>query len=511
MSKYELEDKYKKFNGYELSETQVESVEFLLERVGCVLALNAGMGKTICVSIANKVLLDKYSDAISVIVCPVKALKAFKRELYTKVKYKKECIGIIATGEEYFDSTKNRIIVCTDTNLDKLVLVVNRLAEKGKKIILNVDEAHKLQDKKSKYYKAMEKIRDKAMITWLITATPILNGLDSLYNIVDFACQGFLGSYYKFCDDYTVYHFRDQYIRGGQKRKIKEIDGYKNLDQLQEKLKEIMIVRGKEYNLRFAMLSCKLTDEEYSVYKQVSSGLVNIEDDERNFSRRMHDLQRFIDRAYSGDKTLKRLVEAYSKTKYSTKEELLLRSLHSVFEKGYSVIIYADYKETIERLEKILNENKESLQLGNIFKVTGSINIKEREKVEDTIGKRDVVLITSAGTESVNLQRCNCIIFYDISFSTKTMIQAVGRVCRVDTKFKYQYAILLVAEGTIDEYKYRLFNNNLDMVKRAVGAGKDLPLEEAYLLGDAEDLRKLKDTLLWAYKGKRLNSKKGKR
>lgn len=191
MSKYELEDKYKKFNGYELSETQVESVEFLLERVGCVLALNAGMGKTICVSIANKVLLDKYSDAISVIVCPVKALKAFKRELYTKVKYKKECIGIIATGEEYFDSTKNRIIVCTDTNLDKLVLVVNRLAEKGKKIILNVDEAHKLQDKKSKYYKAMEKIRDKAMITWLITATPILNGLDSLYNIVDFACQGF--------------------------------------------------------------------------------------------------------------------------------------------------------------------------------------------------------------------------------------------------------------------------------------------------------------------------------
>ena len=68
-----------------------------------------------------------------------------------------------------------------------------------------------------------------------------------------------------------------------------------------------------------------------------------------------------------------------------------------------------------------------------------------------------------------------------------------------------------MVESTIDEYKYRLFNNNLDMVKRAVGAGKDLPLEEAYLLGDAEDLRKLKDTLLWAYKGKRINSKKGKR
>lgn len=120
------------------------------------------------------------------------------------------------------------------------------------------------------------------------------------------------------------------------------------------------------------------------------------------------------------------------------------------------------------------------------------------------------MLITSAGTESVNLQKCNTIIFYDISFSTKNMIQAVGRVCRRDSKFDTQYAILLVTNRTIDEYKYRLFNNNLNMVKGAVGAGKDIPLSEDMLLGDAKDLRKLKDELLWAYKNTKKKARKPK-
>jgi hypothetical protein len=197
-------------------------------------------------------------------------------------------------------------------------------------------------------------------------------------------------------------------------------------------------------------------------------------------------------------------------TEYSPKEELLLNSLEGAFSNGYSVIIYAEYKETISRLETILKKNKKKLNLGKIHKVTGSINIKVREAVEENIGSRDVVLITSAGTESVNLQKCNTIIFYDISFSTKNMIQAVGRVCRRDSKFDVQYAILLVTKRTIDEYKYRMFNNNLNMVKGAVGAGKDIPLSEDMLLSDANDLRVLKDELLWAYKGSKKRTRKVK-
>ncbi len=373
-------------------------------------------------------------------------------------------------------------------------------------------EAHKLQDKKSKYSQIMSSIRSRCSIVWLMTATPILNSLDSLYNIVNFSSPGFLGKKDTFDNNFTLWNLRDQYIkRGGKatKIKVKEVYGYKNLDILREKLNDIMIVRGKEYNLKFTALDCDLSDKDYEIYKRVSSGILNFEDDARNFSRRMHDLQRFVDRVYTDD-TMEDLLSNYCDTEYSPKEELLLNSLEGAFSNGYSVIIYAEYKETISRLESILKKNKKKLNLGKIHKVTGSINIKVREAVEENIGSRDVVLITSAGTESVNLQKCNTIIFYDISFSTKNMIQAIGRVCRRDSKFGTQYAILLVTKRTIDEYKYRMFNNNLNMVKGAVGAGKDIPLSEDMLLSDANDLRVLKDELLWAYKGTKKRTRKAK-
>lgn len=512
MSDFVLEDRYKSFNGITLGKDQVDCVEFMLSRQGCILGAQCGIGKTLITSVANKVLLDMYNNVVSIIVCPVKALKAFRRELFDKLLLSIDVVGIISTESTEYNLDTNRIIVCTDTQLDKLDRVTAELKSRNVPMILNVDEAHKLQDKKSKYYQVMSSIRSRCSVVWLMTATPILNSLDSLYNIVNFSSPTFLGKKVDFDNYFTLWELRDQYIkRGGkpQKIKVKEVYGYKNLDILRDKLNEIMIVRGKEYNLKFTALHCDLSDDDYDTYKRVSSGILNFNDDARNFSRRMHDLQRFVDRVYN-DETMEDLISNYCKSEYSPKEELLLKSLDGAFSNGYSVIIYAEYKETIVRLEEILKKNKKELNLGKIHKVTGAINIKAREAVEENIGSRDVVLITSAGTESVNLQKCNTIIFYDISFSTKNMIQAVGRVCRRDSKFDTQYAILLVTNRTIDEYKYRLFNNNLNMVKGAVGAGKDIPLSEDMLLSDAKDLRKLKDELLWAYKGTKKRTRKAK-
>lgn len=512
MSDYKLEDKYISFNGITLGSDQIECAEYMLARKGCILGGQCGLGKTLITSVANKVLLDKYGTVVSIIVCPVKALKAFRRELFEKLLLKEDEVGIISADYTLYNLDTNRIFVCTDTQVEKLDRITAEFKSRNIPMILNVDEAHKLQDKKSKFSMIMSSIRSRCSIVWLMTATPILNSLDSLYNIVNFSSPGFLGKKDAFDNNFTLWNLRDQYIkRGGKatKIKVKDVYGYKNLDILREKLNDIIIVRGKEYNLKFTALECDLSDKDYEIYKRVSSGILNFDDDARNFSRRMHDLQRFVDRVYT-DETMEDLVSNYCDTEYSPKEELLLNSLEGAFSNGYSVIIYAEYKETISRLESILKKNKKKLNLGKIHKVTGSINIKVREAVEENIGSRDVVLITSAGTESVNLQKCNTIIFYDISFSTKNMIQAVGRVCRRDSKFDTQYAILLVTKRTIDEYKYRMFNNNLNMVKGAVGAGKDIPLSEDMLLSDANDLRVLKDELLWAYKGSKKRTRKVK-
>ncbi len=503
MSVLRCTEQYKKIGNVELGPEQIEAVDFLLCHRGAILALQTGLGKSIVASVAAKIVLDSFQNARVVCVVPVKALKSWRREMFDRLGFTYSDVGILSTEKVSYDIKSNKVFLITNTNAEKYAGLFQELVDNGNKILLMIDEAHNLQDKNTKFYQTMVSVRNLCTITWLITATPLLNGLESLYYIVSYAVPGFLGTKTGFIDRYFIWHLRDQYLRGGRKVKVREIDGYQNLDELNAKLKQIMIVRQKEYNLKFHEVLREMTPKEYEVYTKVSSGLFESEEDERNFPRRMNDLQRFIDRAYRGDDTIEELAADYGVSRYSTKEETLLKVLKSCLSKGYSTIIYCEYRETIERLSQVLEMNKADLNLGSVFEITGSISIKKRERIEEMIGQRDVVLITSAGTESINLQRCNCVILYDISFSSKQIIQTVGRVCRRDSLYAAQYVVAIVMSRTIDEYKYRLFQTHLEMIQKAVGAGSDIPLNEEYLLQDSRDIRKLKDELLWAYKGSR--------
>lgn len=503
MKNLKFEEKYKKWGNVELGDDQIEAIEFLLKRKGAICSLQTGLGKTLSVLVANKIFLDNNPEYKTIIVCPVKALKSFKREL-NRMKYKRNEVGIIATNEMEYDVKTNKIFVFTDTNIKKYIELVAEIVARGNRLVLIVDEAHKLQDTNSKFYQTMIEVRSVCDIVWLSTATPLLNGLDSLYWIVDFAVQGFLGRKTDFDNRYTEWHLKDQYVRGGGKRKIKVIDNYINLNELNYRLKDIMIVKKKEYNLKFSNIQKRMTEEEYEIYEKVSSGIFNKDMDERNFSRRLHDLQRFIDNSYENDESIKKLVKDIKKdNEISTKETVLIDTLKDCLERNYNTIIYSDYKEVLNRIEKVLKCNKEYIGYNKIYKINGNINISTREKIEEQLDKNDVVLITSAGTESINLQKCNCFIFYDIPFSIKQIIQAVGRICRRDSKFKYQYCIFITMEETVDEYKFRLFQNHLNLVQQSVGAGADIPLNKEYLTHGSNDIKELKDTLLWKYKGTR--------
>ena len=77
------------------------------------------------------------------------------------------------------------------------------------------------------------------------------------------------------------------------------------------------------------------------------------------------------------------------------------------------------------------NANYEDNWISRIVEIEDCIDtIKDNypdigEKVEELIDKGTVVLITSAGTESINLQRADTMIFYDPPFAWLSFIQAV--------------------------------------------------------------------------------------
>ena len=501
----QFSDSYKKWGDIELGKDQIDSINFLLSRQSALLCLQTGLGKTLTALVTAKIILDNFDSSRVVIVCPVKAKKAFRREMFSRMGLNRDYVGFISTDEMDFDRYNNRIFLFTDTNIKKYDDLVQELVDDGHKIVLIIDEAHGLADKDSAFSKVMKRVRALSTITYSVTATPLINDLDGLYNIVNFTCPGFLGKKTDFDNRYTIWHLENIYIKGGAKRKIKVLDGYKNLDELSEKLKQVMIVRGKEYDLKFSKQFRDMTDAEHAVYEKVSSGMLSKGSEERNFSKRMHDLQRFIDRAYEADGEMVELANEYNASDYSTKEETLIETLKMALSKHYSLIVYTSYTDTVERLNKVLKSRRVELGLGRIYNITGSIDIKTREKVEERINDNDVVIITSAGTESINLQKCNCVIFYDTPFSSKEIIQCIGRITRVDTKHPTQYIIFCGVNDSIDEYKYALFQMHLGVIQRAINVGTNIPLGD--LGTDARMVKELREKLLWKYKGDPIKKK----
>ena len=188
--------------------------------------------------------------------------------------------------------------------------------------------------------------------------------------------------------------------------------------------------------------------------------------------------------------------------KMSSKEQLFLKLIITKIKDNHPTLVYCDYNEVIDRLEYLLKVSKKITGISQILKVTGSVSLKEREKVEELIDEKTVVLITSAGTESINLQKADSLIFYDIPFSILTFMQAVGRVTRMDSKYKTQYIHLLEASGTIDSYKRCLIQINGGLIMNMFGKMETLPLEVGQL--DKNITRQLKNGLLWCFREGRL-------
>ena len=116
--------------------------------------------------------------------------------------------------------------------------------------------------------------------------------------------------------------------------------------------------------------------------------------------------------------------------------------------------------------------------------------------------KSDIVIITQAGTESINLQAADTILLYNVPFSIKVFIQLIGRVTRVDTKYPKQYIHFIEARGTVDTYRRLNVSLHGNLIQNLFGEIETLPVELTII--DNKTQQKLKSALLWSFKTRKL-------
>ena len=454
-----------------------------------------GFGKTLTMCTAVIHLLLKYTDTHAIILAPQKAVKAFKRELKDKLRVS---FNTLTSGNPQIQQGA-RISIITHTSLKKYINYINELKEKGHRLILLVDEAHVLESSDSKTYELVSSIRHLFSVCWFATATPLKNNIEGLYWLMNMLDPKILNSWEYFKMTFLVID-RHPTIRivGRGKNKYKktvweeEIIGYKNLELLKQILNQYIIIKQKQYNLEYHFHSTELLDEEIEPYLSAGKGLLR-DTAKDSFAVRMHDLQQVVDNINKEYKVENRM---------SSKEQLFIKLIKTKMKGGHPTLVYCDYNEVVDRLNYLLEVSKSITGVKQVLKVTGNVSQKDREKVEDLIDIGTVVLITSAGTESINLQRADSIIFYDIPFSILTFIQAVGRVTRMDSKYSKQYVHVLEALGTIDSYKRCLVQINGGLINNMFGKMETLPLEVGQI--DKNLTGQLKQGLLWCFKQGRL-------
>ncbi|GGA44135.1 DEAD/DEAH box helicase [Paenibacillus physcomitrellae] len=443
-----------------------------------ILADEVGLGKTIEAGLILKEYLIRGLVRKVLILVPASLVLQWVRELNQK-------FGIPAIAQKKEHSWQSDIVVASmdtakrDPHKDIL--------HGGVYDLVIVDEAHKLKNKKTTNYQFMLGLRKKYCL--LLTATPVQNNLDELFNLITLLKPGQLGKQNEFAANFVV-----------DKRKPK------NEDALRGELSKVMIRnRRSDGQLDFTKrivrnIPLELSEEEKALYDGVTTFVkeqYTAAGGDLNSLFSLITLQREVcssrdavfvtlvnlSKKLAPDSPLRdkiwELVHTIKAIKANTKAEKTFELIQSI-DPGEKVIIFTEYRATQESLLKYFRDRGMSA-----VPYSGNMNRGKKDWMMDLFrGRAQVMIATEAGGEGINLQFCHHMINFDLPWNPMRVEQRIGRVHRLGQKNDVKIYNLSTV-GTIEEHILNLLHEKINMFEMVIG-GLDVILERLEKQGSLE-------------------------
>jgi len=507
----------------ELTETQVEGVGKINDLNRFLICFGTGVGKTLT-GLAGFVKRKEEEFHLKLVVlCPKTAVTAWKSEI---PKHTDLVFQVYTSGktEEVKDGAD--VYIITYTSIKKNVKFVAEIFKENE-IMLILDECHSIKNPKTVITKNCSVLREYSKCCYGFSATPLLNKIEDLFYIVNFFFPGFFSDLEAYLSYFTIR--RKRMIRNTQKNNlfmgsekdrccpicqhrvmvydrvvfctgckkkwgrfrvpILEIVDYQRLDELKESLKDIMLTSYVEMDIRFHYKEVDFNINEELLYLKAAEGLLE-ETKQRGFAQRLPDLQLVVDNAVKVSRE-----DNVDYSRISGKERELIETAVSVASRNEPCLVYTTLRKSQHRLIQLL---KQVPVFSRVLTLNGDTSTDERGEIAKTLGNSDVVVMTDAGVESINLQASRTIIFYDLPFPVKSFIQAVGRIARMDSKFDYQDVFIIMVKGTIDEYKSQLIKHHSEKITTILEGNANL--EKVAIAPTLLDIAAFRKDLLWKTK-----------
>jgi SNF2 family DNA or RNA helicase len=371
-----------------------------------------------------------------------------------------------------------------------------------------VDEAHHLKNRASVSWKFVNALQKKYIL--MLTATPVQNDLEELYNLITILKPGQLK---------TPREFRRRFVVQGDPRLPK------NRGLLRELLADVMVRHGRGQagiNLpprRAHTVRLRLSSEERELYDDVSGfvrgcirGIAVPEAEEPHDGEgplsavhrlTLRTLQREIGSSPAAvfptlvklaehlemaphRETLSGLADRARSVQSWAKGQALERFLlsHLASDGREKLIIFTHFRATLELLADLLRGMDVDFVLYH-----GQLPQAEKdEAVRRFEQSAQVLLSTEAAGEGRNLQFCRLMLNFDLPWNPQRIEQRVGRIHRIGQTRPVE-VFNLSAEGTVEDYILEVLDRKLNMFELVIG-------EMDMILGHLEDERDFEEIVM---------------
>lgn len=333
--------------------------------------------------------------------------------------------------------------------------------------VIILDECHRIKSTKAKTSKNLLKHCEGAKRKFLLSGTPLENNIAELWNIVDFARSGLLGTFYKYKERYIL------------------MDPYGNmiapkpqlLPELKQKIAPIILRRRKEEVLPDLPPLVELPywvdmlPEQKALYTEVREGILANQNGEVDYMTVLAQLTRF-QQILDSPALLADLLPDRELTEDSGKLQELWNILEDINVMENKVIVFSQYRSMTDILYRHISQK---YGVGAVRYISGQTNNQLRGVYQHDFQNDErvrIIIITTAGNYGLDLYKASYVICYDQLFNPQKMNQVISRAHRNGAEQKVT-AIHLLTRDSYEERKIRL----LEEKKEVFGAVIDDDLD----------------------------------
>jgi SNF2 family DNA or RNA helicase len=439
---------------------QLEVARTVLEDMNgkAILADEVGLGKTIEAGLILKEYMIRGLVKKVLILVPASLVSQWAYELNTKFY-----IPAIAHKKSYSWEQADVIVSSIDTakRTPHRDIVLNQEYD-----LIIIDEAHKLKNNKTKNYEFAQLLKKKFCL--LLTATPVQNQIDEIFNLVSLLKPGHLGNQSNFEEYYA------------SKNRSLETDQH-----LKELINKVMVRNrrndtGIEWPKRHVhTVFIDFNEEERALYDAIhnwksanafASAFSSLTLKREACSSReavYFSLKKFVEKRqtetpdYIIDPYIDVLMEHINSIPFNSKANKVLEIIKEIDDK---VVIFTEYRASQMYLQWFLKQHGiSSVPFRGGFKRGKKDWMKELFK-----NHAQVLIATEAGGEGINLQFCNYMINYDLPWNPMRLEQRIGRIHRLGQENDV-HIYNMATKHTVEEHILKLLYEKIDLFERVIG------------------------------------------